>query len=355
MNEIQPYNGNVNKTDEIISNMWKRPGGGFAKITGVMLLCGLGYLFYLALPALIAFTTNILILIGELVALAGILFLLTNKDVHRWIQLMWLQLNRKVYGYIVNIDPISILENGIRDLKKKLDLVRENVTKLTRLLVGMEKKLKDYQDDFEMNVERKKSLEKQMEKANADNLLNIRSALQLANNNIARGEKKITAQKERIEQSKKYLKIMKQLEIAADFRVQDSECELRDRKDEYEQAKAQMSAVSAINSIIKGGFSRSLEEELAIDQVTTTINDSIAEMNRLLDGSNDILVNFETDSSVNASKADAILKKFEEGGFGIFEQKKISEVVEQKYISAEAEPVLVEARTVEPAGRKYFE
>ena len=46
---------------------------------------------------------------------------------------------------------------------------------------------------------------------------------------------------------------------------------------------------------------------MALNVVSSTINDSIAEMNRLLDGSNDILINYDISSMANASKVDEII------------------------------------------------
>ena len=106
--------------------------------------------------------------------------------------------------------------------------------------------------------------------------------------------------------------------VAADFKVKDAQNELSYRKDEYEQAKAQQKAVSSITSIMKGCLTSSMEEELAMEQVSNTINTSIAEINRLLDGSNDILVNFELNNDINSAKADEIVKMFDSNGFSIF-------------------------------------
>ena len=99
---------------------------------------------------------------------------------------------------------------------------------------------------------------------------------------------------------------------------------------EYEQAKAQTNAIRSVTSIFDGGLTRTMEEELAMTSVTDTINESIAEMNRMLDGSNQILANFEIDNDINADKADAILEMFDNNGFSIFEEPQKKET--GKYI-----------------------
>ena len=306
--------------DQTMKSLWKRPGGMFAKITGWAAIAAIAYGIIKALPFLLSAATSLLGLILVLVAIAAVLYLVTSKDVRRIVKLTWLQVMRKLYGLVVNIDPIYILQNGINEMRKKLDIVRENVTKLESLLVDMKRKVSEYKNEFEKNVSKRRSLEKKLTDPTVPSgeMLKYKATLQLINNEITRGEAQIKAQNERIATSEKYLKVMKNLETAADFKTRDAENELRYRKNEYEQAKAQQKAMSSITSILKGSMTKSMEEELAMEQVTNTINSSIAEMNRLLDGSNDILINFELDTEANATKADEILARFDANGFDIF-------------------------------------
>ena len=312
--------------EQSLKSLWKRPGGLFAKVTGIAAIGAILYGLWKILPILVAAAANIFILILELIGIALLLYLITSKDVRRVVKLTWLQIMRKLYGLVVNIDPINILQNGIHEMAKKLDVVRENVTKLESLLVDMKRKLQEYKSDFEKNVAKRRSIEKKLADPTmtSSDMMKYRATLQLINNEITRGEAQIKSQNERIATSEKYLKVMKNLETAADFKVKEASNELRYRKNEYEQAKAQQKAMSSITSILKGGLTRSMEEELAMEQVTNTINTSIAEMNRLLDGSNDILVNFELDTEANATKADEILARFDANGFDIFNAEPVS-------------------------------
>lgn len=310
-----------------LAELWKRPGGTFAKITGAGALLGAGFAFCkYALPFLVAAAGNMLLLSAELVGLAAILFAVTSKTFLRGVSLTWLQVMRKFYGCIVNIDPIAILQNGINEMKKKLDTVNDNVTKLESVLVSMKKKLNEYKETFEYNVKKRDALQKKVASfGGSTDGLKYQAQLKLVDNEITRGSGQIKSQTERIITSEKYLDIMKKLQVAADFKVKDAQNELSYMKDEYEQAKAQQKAVSSIASIIKGGLTPSLENELAMEHVTNTINTSIAEINRLIDGSNDILVNFELNSDINSAKADEIVKMFDSNGFSIFENTTDSE------------------------------
>ena len=345
-----------------LKELWNRPGGLFAKITGVLALGGSAFAFFkYVLPFLVAAAGNMLLLSVELAALALFLFIVTDKTFLRGLSLTWLQIMRKLYGLIVNIDPIAILQNGINEMKKKLATVDENVTKLESVLVSMRKKLTEYKTSFENNVRQRDALQKKLSSmGNTDEALKYKAKLQLINNDITRGNDQIKSQTERIITSEKYLDIMKKLQIAADFKVKDTQNELSYRKDEYEQAKAQQKAIRSITSILKGCLTSSMEEELAIEQVSNTINTSIAEINRLLDGSNDILVNFELNNDICSAKADEIVHMFDTNGFKIFDRSeqpsitfagnswKASEALKQE------EPLYVEAVEVEKPKHNYF-
>ena len=300
--------------------LWKRPGGTFAKITAVAAAAGLGFGFVKALPFLISAAANTLVFILELVAIAAILIILTSKNFWKWISLFWLQLNRKIVGLFVKIDPISILQNSIYELRSKLDVVSDNVVKLEGVVVSMKKDLTDYRNEMDDNVHKRSAIQKMLSESNlsAEDAMKYKSNYVLVNNDIARLDTIITSQEKRIETSEKYLQVMKKLKVVASFKVKDSESELKWRKQEYEQALKQQTAMKSIKDIMSGGLSKSLEEELALDHIATTVNNSIAEMNQLLDGSNDLLVNFDVESMSNIEKVDAIISKYEQNGFTSF-------------------------------------
>lgn len=340
-----------------IKELYKRPGGLFAKITGILVLVAIGYGLYLALPFLVAAASNLLILILEFIGITALISLITNKDFRRGLQLVWLQLMRKFYGAVVNIDPIAILQNGINEMRKKLETVKESITKLESLNVNMKKKLEQYKEDFERYIAEKKRLSRTTAYHDEMERMRAEASLRLVNNNISRTEKQIKAQTERIDISEKYLKVMKKLEIAAKFKVDDAQNELDFRKEEYEAAKEQTKAIKSVTAIFDGGLSKTLEEELAMTNVTDTINMSIAEMNRMLDGSNEILANFELDQDINAAKADKILEMFDQNGFNIFNRESVQEAkylshTPQEAVYQDVTPV-AEKQTV-PASGSYF-
>ena len=128
-------------------------------------------------------------------------------------------------------------------------------------------------------------------------------------NDIAQLDGIIESQKKRIETSKKYQEVMERLETIAEAKVERSSLELKRTKDAYESAKEQRSALKTISSIMRGD-SQSLEEEMAIEHITNTINSSVAEMEGFINDSDGVLENYNLESAVNEDRVEEILKKY---------------------------------------------
>lgn len=314
-NGLQKFGG-----DGKITNLWKQPGGTLAKVglwvMGGSVLWGI----YKALPYLIAFTQNVFTLTLLMLGLGCVLYVVFSPEMRKILKLLYLQICRKITGLIVEIDPIAILENSINEMKKKLQTVKKRITEIGSTLAGMENKQKEYKKEFEMNVGRVKAIKEKLMKDNDEKTrMALNGQLTISQNDITMLDEQIKAQADRITKTKRYLEILEKLEIAATTKIKVAENTVSHKKDEYEQAKKMKSAVQSLTSIFSSSWlTKSMEEQMALNVVSNTINDSIAEMNRLLDGSNDILINYDITSMANASKVDEIIANYDHNGFESF-------------------------------------
>ena len=111
-------NSIVKSSMDGIKELYNKPGGKFAKIMGILAGCGIGYAFLkYALPFLVASTANLILFVAELAVLAVLVGIVTSKPFWRALSLLWLQVMRKLYGLVVNIDPIAILQNAISEMR----------------------------------------------------------------------------------------------------------------------------------------------------------------------------------------------------------------------------------------------
>lgn len=304
-----------------VVDLWKQPGGTLGKVGLWVMGASLLYGIYKALPYLITFTQNVFTLVLMMMALGCILYVAFSPEMRKILKLMYLQICRKITGLIVEIDPIAILENSISEMKKKLITVKQKITDIGSTLVGMKRKQDEYKNEFEENINRIKAIKEKLTSASIDDKtrMALNGQLSVAQNNVSMLDGQIKSQSDRIQKTEKYIDILEKLEIAATSKIQMAESTVSHKKDEYEQAKKMRSAVQSLTSIFNSSWlTKSMEEQMALNTVSNTINDSIAEMNRLLDGSNDILINYDITSMANASKVDAIIANFDNNGFESF-------------------------------------
>ena len=333
-----------------VVDLWKQPGGTLGKVGLWVMGASLLYGIYKALPYLITFTQNVFTLVLMMMGLGCVLYVAFSPEMRKILKLMYLQICRKITGLIVEIDPIAILENSISEMKKKLVTVKQKITDIGSTLAGMKRKQKEYKKEFEENINRIKAIREKLTSSNTDDKtrMALNGQLSVAQNNVSMLDEQIKAQSERIQKTEKYIDILEKLEIAATSKIQMAESTVSHKKDEYEQAKKMRSAVQSLTSIFNSSWlTKSMEEQMALNVVSNTINDSIAEMNRLLDGSNDILINYDITSMANASKVDAIIANFDNNGFESF--KALPETA-MKVVDVEYQVV----REPEKLENKYF-
>ena len=340
----------VSQNNKNVVDLWKQPGGTLGKVGLWVMGASLLYGIYKALPYLITFTQNVFTLVLMMMGLGCVLYVAFSPEMRKILKLMYLQICRKITGLIVEIDPIAILENSISEMKKKLVTVKQKITDIGSTLVGMKRKQKEYKKEFEENINRIKAIREKLTSSNTDDKtrMALNGQLSVAQNNVSMLDEQIKAQTERIQKTEKYIDILEKLEIAATSKIQMAESTVSHKKDEYEQAKKMRSAVQSLTSIFNSSWlTKSMEEQMALNVVSNTINDSIAEMNRLLDGSNDILINYDITSMANASKVDAIIANFDNNGFESF--KALPETA-MKVVDVEYQVV----REPEKLENKYF-
>ena len=340
----------VSQNNKNVVDLWKQPGGTLGKVGLWVMGASLLYGIYKALPYLITFTQNVFTLALMMMGLGCVLYVAFSPEMRKILKLMYLQICRKITGLIVEIDPIAILENSISEMKKKLVTVKQKITDIGSTLVGMKRKQKEYKKEFEENINRIKAIREKLTSSNTDDKtrMALNGQLSVAQNNVSMLDDQIKAQSERIQKTEKYIDILEKLEIAATSKIQMAESTVSHKKDEYEQAKKMRSAVQSLTSIFNSSWlTKSMEEQMALNVVSNTINDSIAEMNRLLDGSNDILINYDITSMANASKVDAIIANFNNNGFESF--KALPETA-MKVVDVEYQVV----REPEKLENKYF-
>jgi hypothetical protein len=144
---------------------WEKPGGTLGMIVAGLAAGGGCIVLYKILPFLISLTTNLLTLSLLVLALAAIGFLVTNKRFRQTCSMVYFMVMRKITGLIIEIDPIAIVENKVKEMKKKILDIEKQMGSLNGLNKQNERKIE----------EKKCQLQKQIDLLNEYNKANKRA------------------------------------------------------------------------------------------------------------------------------------------------------------------------------------
>lgn len=323
----------ITNGNNTLSN-WDKPEGKLGTVVIAILVGVGGYFLYKALPILnqIAWGTIELAAAASIISL--IIFLVTNSQIKMAVGAMFFILMRNLRGFIVETNPIAIVEKRLRDMKIKIGEISKAMGDLTGLIKTMELRLKDKEKDFKTQMARKEVSDKQGNVA----------AAEVANRQAVRLNESIITQKQRLEDSKKWLKVLTKLEEMANLTVEDTENAIALRKEEFETIKQQHKAFKSVMSVMKGDPDEMAMFNQAMDFMANDINAKLGEMEHVLDSTGGMLQTYATDNGVASIKADELLAKYNKVGMNMFES------FEDK--SVQKQPVIID-NGVTPQ-KKYF-
>lgn len=288
---------------------WEKPGGTLGMIVAGLAAGGGCIVLYKILPFLISLTTNLLTLSLLVLALAAIGFLVTNKRFRQTCSMVYFMVMRKITGLIIEIDPIAIVENKVKEMKKKILDIEKQMGSLNGLNKQNERKVE----------EKKRQLQKQIDLLNEYNKVNKRAEAGVAERQAVRLKGSIERQLKRLEDSKKWYEILKSLKHFAELTVLDTENEVNDRKEEFESIKAQHKAFSSIMSIMKGDPDQMEDFTRAMDFMAYDITQKLGEMSNVIDETGGLLSQFAIEDGVASKKANELLQQYEANGIeGLF-------------------------------------
>lgn len=312
---------------------WNQPGGKLGK--NLLWVLGLGALgvSWMTRAAILAFCTDIF-KIGIIGVVSFLIYWIFSNPVTRdAMKYLYLDFCRKlVYKYV---HPLTILEDQLHSMRDLYEEIITQITNIKKTKVNMEKRLKELQNTAEKCKRTIESANKMLAtNLSKEDYRSYNKALIKARNNLVTATNSIEEQNRRVELTSKYLDVLENIGDKAEISIDNAANALKTKKEDYAQAQAINAATYAMKRLL-GNSNNTIFQDDAIDKINETVSLSIAEMQNLLDGSNDLLVNYNLESISNASKAEEILNNFQ-----------------TKEITYLESPVLVPVeRTTE---RKYF-
>lgn len=316
---------NINRERTKISP-WEKPGGTLGLVVAGGALAGGLILLYKILPFLITLTTNILTL-GMLVGVLSLIaFLISDKRFRKTVSMVYFLIMRKITGIVIEIDPIAIVESKLKEMKEKILVIEKQMGNIRGLIVQNKNRVNNKKTELEKQLGMLKQYEKQ----------GMRDRAKITERQVVRLQSAVERQTKRLEDSEKWLEILKKLKERADLVVADTENEVNDRKEEYESIKAQHKAFSSIMSILKGNPDDLEDFTHAMDFMAYDISMRLGEMSNVIDETGGLLSQISVEDGVTSTKASELLRKYENEGIdGLFsksnvESYKVKEISNQQ-------------------------
>lgn len=299
---------------------WEKPGGTLGLIVVGGAIAGGCILLYKILPFLITLTTNILTLAMLVGVLALIAFLISDKRFRKTVSMVYFMIMRKITGLVIEIDPIAIVEQKVKEMKEKIQVIEKQMGNIRGLILQNDRRVKN----------KKAELEKQLGMLKQYEQRNMLDRAKITERQVVRLQAAVERQTKRLEDSQKWMEILKQLKERADLVVIDTENEVNDRKEEYESIKAQHKAFSSIMSIIKGNPDDLEDFTRAMDYMAHDISMRLGEMSNVIDETGGLLSQISVEDGVTSDKAKELLQKYENEGIDGLFAKSNSEVKKAK-------------------------
>ena len=280
---------------------WEKPGGTLAKVMLVVLIVALCVGLYYALPYLIELTKNMLTLAALVGVLALIVFLIMNDSSRNFFKNLYFVIMRKLTGLIVEIDPIAIVKGKIKEMKNRLVKIEDGISKMRGVHVKNEKALEANKKDLQDSLKKLQLIQKngKMEEA---------VLLERHNTQLDESVKKRT---QNFEKSKLMIDILTKVKKSAEMKVKYTEEEIKLKEEDYELMKANHKALSSIKSLINPQTDDAFD--MAMEKMDTDISLYIGEMDEFLDSG--VIDDINLDNALSSVKSQAILDKYNNGGF----------------------------------------
>jgi phage shock protein A len=286
---------------------WRRPEGVTGGIFAAGAVLGIGYLLYVALPTLVALTSNILALTGMLLVLGAIIYMVLDPKMRNLVWYMYKSVMRWVTGIFVQIDPIGILKSYVEDLKDNLRKMNRQISQLRGQMHKMREIIHNNKKSIEDNLNLASKAKAKDKKAQM--ILKTRKAGRLKESNM------------RLEDLYKKMEVL--------YRVlskmyENSEILMEDVKDQVEvkeqERKAILASHSAMKSamnIISGNADKKLMFDMALEAIADDVSQKVGEMERFMDVSSSFMESVDLQNGVFEEEGMKMLEKWEKEGVSL--------------------------------------
>ena len=298
MNELIEYTSGEKKVP-----FFRKPGS----VTGTILLVlgGAFALFHInsILVFLNSLLANTLTFVGLCAALAAIVYCILDPKIRRIVSELYFMLVRKVMGIVVEMYPIAIVQHHIERMKEKIREIQKNMGSLEGLIKESENQLNIKKRQIEHDA---LALKKCTEK-------NKFSEAQVYERQVVRLDESIKRREKRLDEARKWYKILSDLKYEAQLTVKDTENEINERVEEWNMIKKQHKVFTSVMGILQDNDQFNTFT-MAMDYMSMDITQKLGEMESIINETGNIMTKMNLENEITSEKASALMEKYDKYG-----------------------------------------
>lgn len=326
----------LNGGNDTLATLVNQPGGKFGVFVAAI-AAGVG--LYFLVPFLVTITWGLVQIACAIGILAVLLFLVTNKQIKISVSVAYFIFMRKLMGIFVKIDPIAIVERRLMDMKKKIQQITKAMGDLKGYIKLNEGQVADTKREIKDYAYRVDVAREQGNKGQESTY----------NKQVVRLTELLQSQQKCLEDSNKWYTILSKLEEMASLTVEDTENDIKIRKQKYLQIRQQYQAYKSVMSVMKGDPDEMALFNQGMDEMLNDINSKVGEMEHVLESTGGLISQYSTDSAVADKKAEELLQRYNEHGIdGLFE------TFDKKSIAQTSQAFQIPIPTGDAPKNKYF-
>ncbi|MCQ2974348.1 MAG: hypothetical protein MJ211_06000 [Bacteroidales bacterium] len=282
-------------------SFWKRPEG---KLGAGVILGGIASLAIFHNPiieSILSMFTSPLSTMGLFAIVGALVMLITDKRTRNLIKFAFQGIMRKITGIFVQLDPIKILESYVEYLKKNREDMNTNILKLRNQLTQLNATVNQNKNEMDQKIR----IARQAKLQNRTELVAINTRqygrLSELNNKYEKMIGKMNT----------LYNVLSKIHTSTAYLIQDTENEVRMRKQEAAAVMSGYSAMQHAMNIINGDPDRKMMFDMANQALADDIHYKIGEMDRFIEMSGSFIDNVNIDNAAYEMKGLELIEKME--------------------------------------------
>src|SRR5215471_19981305 len=243
---ITPTTPNVGQD---LKSFWSRPEGKTGMIIIALAAAGVIYGWGMIVPFIVSMLADTLHMVYLAGILAAVLFVIFSRRTH----LIFRLIMRAITGLIINIDPIGILKDHLSQMRKRRDVMSQQISNVSGQIHYLNDVINKNQALANENM-RLAAHAKKIATSTADQNEQLRMALQMKAkaNQAGRLQKSNLSYQQLLIKLQNIYDLLSKWAVHIDFYIEDTDNEVKQAEIEYKTINTAYRAYRTALSVIKG-------------------------------------------------------------------------------------------------------